>query len=175
MEALPCLLLLGLSVAGLEETECALVPRRPPWTAESPVHLPQPGEGADLGVLGLARLQQGLNGADALGQLGVLCPGVLELPVQPPHLLALALHLCFRGLQLPMQLCCRREMGLRGWDAGTPYCTFPGTPKVRCRWQTATEAVTNTSGLWWKMHFTLSEILGPLVADRTRGNVARES
>lgn len=33
--------------------------------------------GADLGILGLAGLQQGLDGADPLRELRVLCPGLV--------------------------------------------------------------------------------------------------
>lgn len=51
-----------------------------------------------LGIPGLACLQEGLNALDSLCELGVFCPGLHELPMETTQLLALALHLCLKGL-----------------------------------------------------------------------------
>lgn len=55
--------------------------------------LGQASEVTDLGVSGLARFQKGLDRPDPLCELGVLCPGLLELPMETTQLLTLAFYL----------------------------------------------------------------------------------
>lgn len=91
-----------------------------------------PGGGAaDLGVPGLARLQQGLDGADPLRELRVLRLGLVQLPVDTAQLLAPAPHLSLGGLQLAVQLCGEGGQRVAGCGEGRHRC--PMLPSARLR------------------------------------------
>lgn len=134
---LPGLLLVGLHSTGLEREKSPMVTRthasdgRSLRGAEGGAGLvgwvEGPRErGADLGVLGLAGLQQGLDGADPLRELRVLRPGLIQLPMETTQLLTLAPHLSLGGLQLAVQLCRRGGRWVRG--GGSLTQTLPGCP-----------------------------------------------
>lgn len=129
---LPGLLLVGLHPTGLEREKSPVVTRRHtsdarhraggPWVGG----MEGPREGAaDLGVPGLAGLQQGLDGADPLCEPRVLRPGLVQLPVETTQLLTRAPHLGLGGLQLAVQLC-RGAAG--GSGVGVASMGVPGCP-----------------------------------------------